>query len=441
MASVREARNSERRFCFEVVTPQYKRVYQATSEEDMNNWISAINNAVKSTIESGGSIKNFVVTPGHDEAEVAQLKNIPSALTGKTPHYHHSVHGSNPLSNANGGNNIYRRTTVGARPTGNTIRRNSSNFGEDPEKLLQMIRDADPSNSSCADCGSQVKTEWVSINLGIILCIGMTELPLRCERICADKKCACAECSGLHRSLGTHISKVRSLTLDVTSFTPDLVELLCQIGNRIANSVWEAKADPSQRPNAQSSREARLKFITAKYVQRAFVAPLSPTLSTTDSPDELLLDAVKKNDLPAAIYALALHARPDTIDPDTNTAAVMLAIAAADTQAEASTESESLSPTTSGTPPTTFPLAELILQNGAEVPFSASTAQLSQSAKTYVAHKTQKRLNQEASPAVPPLPNRESGSLKEHRLREKDRTQKRVSSGARLHRSPALERQ
>jgi Arf-GAP/SH3 domain/ANK repeat/PH domain-containing protein len=150
----------------------------------MNNWISAINNAVKSTIESGGSIKNFVVSPGHDEAEVAQLKNIPSALTGKTPHYHHSVHGSNPLSNANSGNNIYRRTTVGARPTGNTIRRNSSNFGEDPEKLLQMIRDADPSNSSCADCGSQVKTEWVSINLGIILCIGMPALPLLCERIC-----------------------------------------------------------------------------------------------------------------------------------------------------------------------------------------------------------------------------------------------------------------
>jgi Arf-GAP/SH3 domain/ANK repeat/PH domain-containing protein len=252
----------------------------------------------------------------------------------------------------------------------------------------------------------------------------------------ADKSVR-AECSGLHRSLGTHISKVRSLTLDVTSFTPDLVELLCQIGNRIANSVWEAKADPSQRPNAQSSREARLKFITAKYVQRAFVAPLSPTLSTTDSPDELLLDAVKKNDLPAAIYALALHARPDTIDPDSNTAAVMLAIIAADTQSE----SETLSPTTSGTPPTTFPLAELILQNGAEIPLSAvSNAQLSQSAKTYVAHKTQKRLNQEASPAVPPLPSRESGSLKEHRLREKDRTQKRISSGAKLHRSPALER-
>lgn len=27
MASVREARNAERRFCFEVITPQFKRIY------------------------------------------------------------------------------------------------------------------------------------------------------------------------------------------------------------------------------------------------------------------------------------------------------------------------------------------------------------------------------------------------------------------------------
>ena len=54
MASVREARNAERRFCFEVITPQYKRIYQATSEEDMGNWIRAINNALQSAVEGRG---------------------------------------------------------------------------------------------------------------------------------------------------------------------------------------------------------------------------------------------------------------------------------------------------------------------------------------------------------------------------------------------------
>lgn len=172
MASVREARNSDRRFCFEIVTPQYKRVYQATSEEDMNTWIGAINNAVKCTIEGSGSVRNFDTSHvENNDGPTDKLKNIQTALTGKTPHYHHSVHGTNPTSYSNSSNNsVYRRTTVGARPT--NPRRNSSNFGEDPEKLLQLVREADSSNSSCADCGSQIKTEWVSINLGIVLCIG-----------------------------------------------------------------------------------------------------------------------------------------------------------------------------------------------------------------------------------------------------------------------------
>ncbi|KAI5795184.1 hypothetical protein EDC01DRAFT_654432 [Geopyxis carbonaria] len=421
MASVREARNSDRRFCFEVVTPQYKRVYQATSEDDMNNWISSINNAVKSTIEGGGSIKSFDVTPIADnDAEPSKLRNIQTALTGKTPHHHHSVHGTNPLSSnsSSSSNNIYRRTTVGARPV--NVRRNSSNFGDDPEKLLQMIREADSSNSSCADCGSQVKTEWVSINLGIVLCI---------------------ECSGLHRSLGTHISKVRSLTLDVTSFTPDLIELLCQIGNRISNSIWEAKATPQERPDARSSREARLKFITAKYVQRAYVSPLSPTLSAYSSPDEVLLDAVKKNDLSGALYALALHANPNVVDPETSKHTILLALAAADPP---STTEQDLSPSSpAGPPPTTYPLAELLVQNSGEIPFPVSVEGLSISAKNYVSHKTAKRMNQQASPAQSKGPLNErspSSTIRDRQQREKERLQKRVSSGARLHRAVALDR-
>lgn len=144
----------------------------------MNTWIGAINNAVKCTIEGSGSVRNFDTSHvENNDGPTDKLKNIQTALTGKTPHYHHSVHGTNPTSYSNSSNNsVYRRTTVGARPI--NPRRNSSNFGEDPEKLLQLVREADSSNSSCADCGSQIKTEWVSINLGIVLCIGKHAWPM-----------------------------------------------------------------------------------------------------------------------------------------------------------------------------------------------------------------------------------------------------------------------
>jgi len=58
---------------------------------------------------------------------------------------------------------------------------------------------------------------WASINLGITLCI---------------------ECSGVHRSLGTHMSKVRSLTLD--DLESDVSALMGELGNNAINAVFEA---------------------------------------------------------------------------------------------------------------------------------------------------------------------------------------------------------
>ena len=46
-----------------------------------------------------------------------------------------------------------------------------------------------PGNDTCVDCGAPGPT-WASLNLGCLMCI---------------------ECSGIHRNLGTHISRVRSL--------------------------------------------------------------------------------------------------------------------------------------------------------------------------------------------------------------------------------------
>ncbi|EOA81069.1 uncharacterized protein SETTUDRAFT_144329 [Exserohilum turcica Et28A] len=423
MASVREARNADRRFCFEVITPQYTRVYQATNEDDMKSWISAVNNALQTAVESAGQSDR----PSTDSLPGQTHRDIASVLTGKSPSM--SSHRNNYSSKAPA-----RHATVGDRP--GAYRRDEA-FGDDG-KLLKQVRDADASNRVCADCGTEIKVDWVSINLGIVICI---------------------ECSGIHRSLGTHISKVRSLTLDVTSFTPDIIEILLKVGNRISNSIWEGRLDPGQKPGPMSTREQRLHFITSKYADRAFVAPIAPNMSHYATPEETLLASVKKNDIQNVLYALALRANPNARDRSRGTHVVYLALAAADPAAPPASASPSTSPGTGARPGTAqsarkaFPVAELLLQNGAELPLTAAPIPLSLSARSYLDFKADQRAGKlpapmasnqstphaEKPPVLPPI-LAGNGSSPSERARERDaRLQKRVSANGRLVKSPNLE--
>ncbi|KAE8452112.1 hypothetical protein EG329_001579 [Mollisiaceae sp. DMI_Dod_QoI] len=414
MASVREARDAERRFCFEVITPHFKRVYQATSEDDMKNWISAINNAIQSAVE-GRDMRDMPTSVPHQETHSIR-RDIGSILTGKSSSMNYgNYHNNNNNNNNNQGggasnNNVFRRTTVGARPA--YTRQGSNGFDESPDKLLQLLRDADQGNCWCADCGSGTKVEWVSINLAIILCI---------------------ECSGIHRSLGTHISKVRSLTLDINSFTTDIVELLLQVGNRISNMVWEAKLDQSTKPSPQATREERLRFITAKYVDRAYIEPISSTLSRYATADETLLAAIKKNEIQQVIYALALRANPNVCDKSRGTHSVFLALAAADPAAPSPVASPSRPD--SGVKVTAFPVAEILVQNGAEIPTTLPAFPLSRSATLYIEQKSGRGgASSDVLGVLPSIPGDRQQKEREARL------QKRVSAGGRLAKAPIPER-
>mmetsp|Transcript_9049 Transcript_9049/g.21607 ORF Transcript_9049/g.21607 Transcript_9049/m.21607 type:complete len:509 (+) Transcript_9049:48-1574(+) len=90
-------------------------------------------------------------------------------------------------------------------------------------ELDQVIKD--PANKFCAECGSK-NPKWASVNLGVVFCI---------------------ECSGLHRRMGTHISKVRSLTLD-TKWKPHEIECVVKVGNKIGNAFYEARMPSSAKP-------------------------------------------------------------------------------------------------------------------------------------------------------------------------------------------------
>jgi Arf-GAP/SH3 domain/ANK repeat/PH domain-containing protein len=420
MASVREARNAERRFCFEVITPQFKRIYQATSEDDMSNWIRSINNALQSAVEGQGT-----PPPSSSRNDTSSNRDIGSVLTGKSS----SVSGHHSYSASSSSNNtgVIRRTTVGARP--GYVRQDSNSFEENPAKLLQVVRDADQGNNWCADCGSSSKVEWVSINLGIILCI---------------------ECSGIHRSLGTHISKIRSLTLDVHSFSNDIVEILLQIGNRVSNMIWEATLDQALKPTASSTREQRLKFITAKYVDGLYVEILPSPRSRFATPDETLLASIKTNDIQGVLYGIALRGNVNVTDRSRNTHATFLALAAADPASPGSTPTSLSARSSAKAIP--FPIAELLVQNGAEIPPQPPSIPLSPAAQLYLSQRTARTSAFSVPP--PPLGGRSSANdtlgslptirskepssssntptLAETRDKDREKLSKRGSAGARF---------
>ncbi|XP_036083233.1 arf-GAP with coiled-coil, ANK repeat and PH domain-containing protein 3 isoform X1 [Rousettus aegyptiacus] len=127
--------------------------------------------------------------------------------------------------------------------------------GAKGESALQRMQSV-AGNGQCGDCG-QPDPRWASINLGVLLCI---------------------ECSGIHRSLGVHCSKVRSLTLD--SWEPELLKLMCELGNSTMNQIYEAQCEGpgSRKPTASSPRQDKEAWIKDKYVEKKFLRkpPLAP---------------------------------------------------------------------------------------------------------------------------------------------------------------------
>jgi len=135
----------------------------------------------------------------------------------------------------------------------------TSALEEDPRAtVLEVARR--PGNTRCADCeafGEGVCT-WAVVNWGTFIC---------------------THCAGAHRQMGTHVSRVRSVTLD--AWTLDEVEFVRAMGNERANSIWEQEMLKGwRRPSAGADHAERARFVEAKYVHQRFfgatVAPKAP---------------------------------------------------------------------------------------------------------------------------------------------------------------------
>ncbi|XP_066121745.1 arf-GAP with SH3 domain, ANK repeat and PH domain-containing protein 1 isoform X2 [Saccopteryx bilineata] len=136
-----------------------------------------------------------------------------------------------------------------------------------------------PGNDVCCDCGSSEPT-WLSTNLGILTCI---------------------ECSGIHREMGVHISRIQSLELDKLG-TSELL-LAKNVGNNSFNDIMEANLpSPSPKPTPSSDMTVRKEYITAKYVDHKFSR--KTCLSSSAKLHELL-EAIRSRDLLALIQVYA----------------------------------------------------------------------------------------------------------------------------------------
>ncbi|KAJ4975701.1 hypothetical protein NE237_000807 [Protea cynaroides] len=116
-------------------------------------------------------------------------------------------------------------------------------------RLRELLRKSE--NRLCADCGAP-DPKWASANIGVFICI---------------------KCCGVHRSLGTHVSKVLSVTLD--EWTDDEVDSMVEVGgNSFANKIYEAFIPEGySKPGPDSCHEERLKFIRSKYELQEFLKP------------------------------------------------------------------------------------------------------------------------------------------------------------------------
>ncbi|XP_032967563.1 arf-GAP with GTPase, ANK repeat and PH domain-containing protein 1 isoform X5 [Rhinolophus ferrumequinum] len=162
--------------------------------------------------------------------------------------------------------------------------KNKSRLTSQSEAMaLQSIRNI-RGNSHCVDCETQ-NPNWASLNLGALMCI---------------------ECSGIHRNLGTHLSRVRSLDLD--DWPIELIQVMSSIGNELANSVWEENSQGRTKPSLDSTREEKERWIRAKYEQKLFLAPLP---CTELSLGQHLLRATADEDLRAVILLLAHGSRDE----------------------------------------------------------------------------------------------------------------------------------
>ncbi|KAG1649790.1 Arf-GAP with coiled-coil, ANK repeat and PH domain-containing protein 2 [Nymphon striatum] len=225
LCTVKPYQEIDRRHCFEVLSPTKSHVLQADSEEQCQNWMTSILNGINDAIQTVGLENDDMKESSNSQ------QSSPDLASRQFGDFF-----SNNLSNVS--NTSLELSVKTATPS------------PKPRRIVSTILSL-PGNEVCCDCKCE-QPQWASINLGITLCI---------------------ECSGIHRSMGVHVSKVRSLTLD--AWDPETLKVMLELGNTVVNKIYEANVgNDAIRATSDCSREVREAWSKAKYVAKKFVDKL-----------------------------------------------------------------------------------------------------------------------------------------------------------------------
>lgn len=230
--------------CFDLISFNRTYHFQVEDEHDITAWVYVIINS-----KEGALKKQFDASTTDQQHQSLSLnsKDFVDSYNGNQHDQSSSLINNDP-NNQNGNHHHHQNQTF-----------NSECHLQ--QQIIRQVQDL-PGNDRCVDCSTtKDRPTWLSTNLGVLVCI---------------------ECSGIHRDLGVHISRIQSLTLDNINTSQLLIAH--NMGNELFNEVFESKlrqleslaADiappnfdtPKLKPN--SSMEQRCEFIKAKYLQKKF---------------------------------------------------------------------------------------------------------------------------------------------------------------------------
>ncbi|XP_076956820.1 ADP-ribosylation factor GTPase-activating protein AGD4-like [Bidens hawaiensis] len=235
-----DAEDSDLRLCFRIISPMKTYTLQAENEADRIDWMNKVTGVIASLLNSHLKQTHFNRSTLESVGEESDVSQVDNM--------------------------------------GSILDNMNINPADSVSSILKEI----PGNDLCAECGAP-EPDWASLNLGILVCI---------------------ECSGVHRNLGVHISKVRSINFDVKVWEPSVIELFQNLGNAYCNSIWENLLQISEngsdtiavnKPSPRDAFQQREKYIIAKYVEKRLISQQETATSTPYT--TRIWEAVKSNNI------------------------------------------------------------------------------------------------------------------------------------------------